>query len=235
MSDRPSTPLTSTSVEENEVAPPLGRPDPLTSISPEAEEPPLEQPPVRVVDKRWWAREETGGDEEGSTKPSYVEELERQLADKDELLKSYAAKYKEAAQEFEQTRDRVRREVTKDIEREKRNVLAAFLDVIDNLDRAIEAGQSHAVDSALLKGVELVRQQFLATLDGYGVTPIEASGEAFDPTSHDALSTVAVDDIALDNVVIDVVKVGYRVGDEVLRPVSVTVGKHEGPDEESAS
>ena len=232
MSDQPSTPPTS--VEADEVAPTVGRPNPLTSISPGAEVPPPEHPPVRVVDKRWWAREQAGG-EEGSTKPSYVEELERQLADKDELLKNYAAKYKEATQEFEHTRNRVRREVTKDVERERRKVLAAFLDVIDNLDRAIEAGQSQAADNALLRGVELVRQQFLATLDRYGVTPIEASGEAFDPTSHDAISTVPVNDVKLDNVVIDVVKLGYRVGDEVLRPVSVTVGKHEGPDARTAS
>ena len=230
MSDRSSTPPTP--LEEDEVAPSEGQPHSPTSISLEAEEP--ARPDLRVVDKRWWARAEGGG-EEVSTKPSYVEDLERQLADKDELLKSYAAKYKEAAQEFEQTRARVRREVTKDVEREKRKVLAAFLDVVDNLDRAIDAGRGKTVDSALLEGVELVRQQFLATLDGYGVTRIEADGEAFDPTLHDAIATVSVSEAELDNVVIDVVKLGYRVGDEVLRPVSVTVGKHEGPDAQAAS
>jgi molecular chaperone GrpE len=191
----------------------------------DSEEEPRE---VRVVDKRWWAQGAgaTVEDEQRSDKPSYVADLERQLAEKDGLLRDYAAKYKEASKEFEEARVRMRREIAKDVEREKRRVLAAFLNVVDNLDRAIEAGRAESADSALLTGVEMVRQQFLATLDGYGVAPIDAAGETFDPTVHDAVSTVPVADAAQDNVVIDIVTPGYRVEDEVLRPASVTVGKH---------
>ena len=181
---------------------------------------------VRIVDKRWWAQEESS-DEARSTKPSYVAELEQQLADKDELIKNYAEKYKKAAKEFEQTRTRVRRDVEKDVEREKRKVLSSFLEIIDNLDRAIEAGRSASTNSALLKGVELVHQQFLTMLDGYGVTQINANGEVFDPNLHNAISTVPVNDVKLHNIIIDVVKLGYKVENEVLRHASVTVGKCE--------
>ena len=185
---------------------------------------------VRVVDKRWWAREagESSGEPQ-SNKPTYVEELERQLADKDGLLTSYAAKYKEAAAEFEEARVRLRREISKDVDREKRRVLATFLEIVDNLDRAVEAAREDADQTApaLLKGVEMVRQQFLGTLEGHGVSPIEAAGQGFDPTQHDAISTVAVDDPGQQDVVVEVVKPGYRVGEEILRPASVVVGKHE--------
>ena len=186
---------------------------------------------VRVVDKRWWARErgETTS-ESRSSKPSYLQELERQLADKDGLLTSYAAKYKEAAAEFEEARVRLRREIAKDIDREKRRVLATFLDVIDNLDRAVEAARETSANSALFKGVEMVRQQFLGTLEEHDVSRIDPVGEAFDPTQHDAVSTVAVDAAAQHDAVVDVVKQGYRVGDEILRPASVVVGKHEEAD-----
>ena len=188
---------------------------------------------IRVVDKRWWARDDTeaAGDERRSDKPAYVEDLERQLADKDALLAEYAGRYKAAARDFEQTRDRLRRELAKEVERETRGVLGAFLEVVDNLDRAIEAGRetlADAADAALLKGVVLVRDQFVTTLGRHGVTRIEAGDEPFDPNVHDALSTVPVTDPARDNVVVAVVKPGYRVGDEVLRPASVTVGKLEG-------
>ncbi len=81
---------------------------------------------------------------------------------------------------------------------------------------------------ALLKGVEMVRQQFLGALEGHGVSPIDASGQAFDPTQHDAISTVAVDDPRQADIVVEVIKLGYRVGEEILRPASVVVGKHEG-------
>ena len=186
---------------------------------------------VRVVDKRWWARErgETTS-EPRSSKPSYLQELERQLANKDGLLTSYAAKYKEATAEFEEARVRLRREIAKDIDREKRRVLATFLDVIDNLDRAVEAARDTSANSALFKGVEMVRQQFLGTLEEHDVSRIDPVGEAFDPTQHDAVSTVAVDAATQHDAVVDVVKQGYRVGDEILRPASVVVGKHEEAD-----
>ena len=189
-----------------------------------------ETPAVRVVDRRWWARDEPENhDAARSDKPTYIEELETQLAHKDTLLADYAARYKTAAKEFEDTRVRLRKEVAKDVEREKRQVLTSFLEIIDNLDRAIDA--SHAASDtgsgavSLLQGVEMVRQQFLLTLNSYGVERIEAGAAPFDPNLHDAISVVPVTDTERDDVVIDVVTPGYRLGDEVLRPATVTVGK----------
>ena len=218
MSDQPAAPVDSCTHPVSNVA------------QPAPDEPTTETPVVRVVDKRWWARDDGATSADGETrsdKPSYVVELETRLAEKDDLLKDYAARYKDAAREFEETRVRVRREVSKDVEREKRKVLAAFLEVVDNLERAIEAGQSNSADSALVAGVEMVRQQFLTVLTGYGVSPIDATGAAFDPTLHDAVSAVPVGDVAQDNVVQAVIKLGYRVDDEILRPASVTVGRHD--------
>ena len=186
---------------------------------------------VRVVDRRWWARsgDAEKADSVRSDKPSYVAELEKQLADKDAQLTTYAAKYRAAAGEFEETRVRLRREIGKDVEREKRGVLATFLDIVDNLERAIDAARSSADDNPtagrLVEGVELVRQQCLSTLQGFGVTPILATGQPFDPNLHDAVSTVPVEQPSQADVVIDVIKVGYVIGDEVLRPATVTVGK----------
>lgn len=193
-------------------------------------------PDFHVVDKRWWARDQSPAakGEAHSSKPSYVEALKRQLAEKDEQLQRYAAKYKAQASEFEEARIRLRREVAKDVEREKQNVLKSFLDVVDNLDRALSAATATSerdetttgnACAALVKGVDLVRSQFLATLKHSGVTRIEAAGQDFDPNLHEALSSIPVTDTAQDGVVVEVVKPGYLVGDEVLRPATVTVGK----------
>ena len=183
---------------------------------------------VRVVDRRWWARSDAAEEDDDGTvsnKPSYVAELEKQLEEKDALLRDYAARYKKTSEEFEQTRVRLRREVTKDVERETRRVLAAFLDVVDNLDRAITAARSAEQATGLIDGVEMVRQQFLTTLEAHGVRPIDAAGAPFDPKVHDAVSTVEVEDANQVDRVVDVVKPGYSVADEVLRPATVTVGK----------
>ena len=195
-----------------------------------------EDAPVKVVDRRWWARDdaENGGDDR-SDKPTYVAELETQLADKDRLLTDYASRYTTAANEFEESRVRLRNEVAKDVEREKRRVLTSFLDVIDNLERAIAASRNASDDNPgvvnLLKGVEMVRQQFLATLSRYGAKPIDATGALFDPNLHDAISVVPVNDTEHEGLVIDVVKPGYQLDDEVLRPAIVTVGKlAQGPE-----
>ena len=194
---------------------------------------------VRVVDKRWWARSEASDENEGaegSSKPTFVAELEAQvekmsraLEEKDALLKEYAAKYTSATREFDDARVRLRREVSKDVERETRRVLASFLEVVDNLDRAIAAAGASEGVSGLLDGVVMVRQQCLTTLDGHGVQPIDAAGEPFDPNLHDAVSTVPVTETDREGRVIDVVTPGYRVEDEVLRPAKVTVGKLASP------
>lgn len=193
-------------------------------------DPALETTTVRVVDKRWHARENIGdGAEDRSSKPTFLEELELKLADKEKLLSEYAERYKSVTKEFEETRARLRKEVTKDVQREKRAVLTSFLEVLDNLDRAIQASLEAANINpnvvGLLEGVKMVRQQFLSTLENHGVDSIDAAGMPFDPNVHDAISVVPVTTSDRDGYVIEVVTPGYQIADEVLRPASVTVGK----------
>jgi molecular chaperone GrpE len=187
--------------------------------------------PVKVVDRRWWARdkEATSGEPRGS-KPSYVEELERRVADAEKQAQEYLGKYRQSAQEFEQARARMRKELGKDAERNRREVLISLLEVVDNLDRAIDAalavrsGQA-AADDPLLQGVEMVRQQFLAKLEGFGIKRIESLGAAFDPRVHEAVTTVDASTPDADGRIVGVIAHGYRIGDEVLRPALVAVGQ----------
>ena len=185
-----------------------------------------EQTDIQVVDRRWWARGETAAGataDEPFEKPSYVQELEARMAAKDEELRATLARYRDAHAEFEQARARMRRDVAKEVERGTRAVLADLLDVVDNLDRAIAAAKAAGSDPALLQGVELVRAQFLGKLDGHGVRPLDAVGRPFDPSRHEAASTVPVTDPAQDGLVVGVIRQGYTIRDEVLRPAIVAV------------
>ena len=103
------------------------------------------EPPIKFVDRRRWAGGADGAAETDVPlrKPSYVEQLELQLAEKDAQLRDVIARYKEAAQEFDAARVRSRRDVVKEIERGKRTILAELLDVLDNLDRAIDAASNN--------------------------------------------------------------------------------------------
>jgi molecular chaperone GrpE (heat shock protein) len=188
-------------------------------------EKPHAEPEVRVVDRRWWARGETdtSGEPAASGKPTYVEELEKQLADRANQIQKFQVEHRRAQEEFEQVKARLRRDIGREVERGRRSVIVELLDVLDNLDRAIAVGRD-ASPTALLEGVELVRQQFLAKLEGLGVTRVPALGEPFDAVRHEAVTTTAVDRDR-DGTVVAVIKEGYAVGDEVLRPASVVVGQ----------
>ena len=191
------------------------------------------EPQVRVVDRRWWARNEAveATDEATLRKPTYVEELERQLENKATELQTIVAEHRRSQDEFEQARLRIRRDVAREVERGKRAILSELLDVVDNLDRAVAAARQRNVLPAdqmieqLTRGVELVRDQFLAKLGAFGIARIDALGRKFDAAWHDAVTTAPVEDSTGEGVVVAVVREGYAIGDEVLRPASVVVGR----------
>jgi molecular chaperone GrpE len=210
---------------------------------------------VKVVDRRRWREDGDSNPEaapQASRKPTYVEELEQKLAQREKEAEEYLTKYRQASREFEDARARMRKELAKDAERSRREVIISLLEVVDNLDRAIDAAQSTASgagpgapaservggpggakppgnNDVLLQGVELVRSQFLAKLDGFGVKRISSEGAVFDPLLHEAVSAVPAADPAQDGVIVGVVRHGYLIGDEVLRPALVAVAKSAEP------
>lgn len=185
-------------------------------------------PALKVVDRRWWAREAgeaAAADAEASRKPSYIEDLEERLRQQDDLLQKARAQFKASEQDFEEARVRLRREIAKDVDRARRDVLRGFLDVADNLERAIAAASSATRVSDLQTGVEMVRDQLLSTLHTFGVTRLDPLGQPFDPTWHEAVSVVEASAPASVDTVVGVVTHGYAMGDEVLRAATVTVAK----------
>jgi molecular chaperone GrpE len=189
--------------------------------------------PVRVVDRRWWARQEgdASADTGGARKPSYVEQLERQVAEQGAQLQALSAEHRLSLDEFDQVKTRIRRDAAREVERGKRAILADLLEVVDNLDRAIAAARpvstSNDAIENLSRGVELVRDLFLAKLAAFGVTRVDAVGQAFDTARHEAVTTTPVQDPAQDGTVVAVTKEGYAIGEEMLRPASVVVGRLE--------
>jgi len=185
---------------------------------------------VKVVDRRWWANNPEGSAKAESSgasslKPTYVEELEKQVAEKDRLVQEYIGKYRQASNEFDEARLRLRREIAKDVERARREVLADLLEVVDNLDRALDAASPASSLESLVQGIEMVRRQFIAKLEGFGVTRVEAMGLPFDPEVHEAVTTIPAASPEQDGVVMGVIRHGYRIGADVLRPASVAVGR----------
>jgi molecular chaperone GrpE len=183
------------------------------------------------------------GDDAEPQKPAYVLELEQKLAhtektlsEKDLRLAATLQQYKEALDEFENAKTRLRRDIGKEIEAGKRSILGELLDVVDNLERAVcssEAAKDNAEMASLLGGVSMVRDQFLAKLQGLGVTRFKAHGALFDPSRCEAVSIVPVPDAAQDGIVVGVIRDCYLMGSDTLRHGMVAVGK--GPDVEDTT
>ena len=97
--------------------------------------------PIRVVDRRWWARTEehpdAATDDRIDRKPTVVEDLEQQVAAKSAQLQSVLADHRRALDEFEQIKLRMRRETAREVERARRGILAELLEVLDRSEYPI--------------------------------------------------------------------------------------------------
>ena len=170
-----------------------------------------------------------GAAERSPEYPTYVEQLRAELADKDQKLREYIAAYKEQiVRGIEETKERLGRDAERERELLRGRLVGDFLEVLDNLDRSLQAAGPDRRD-ALVDGVRLVREQFAAKLAALGLVPIAAVGERFDPTLHEAAAIGEVTDPEQDGRVLAEIKPGYRLGERVLRPVLVQVGKLAAP------
>jgi molecular chaperone GrpE len=95
------------------------------------------------------------------------------------------------------------------------------IEVLDNLERAIDAVRGSEVPG-VAQGLDMVLKQWMATLAKHGVEPIEALGQPFDPNLHEAVTQQPDGDHPEGTVVAELSK-GYRLRDRVLRPTKVAV------------
>ena len=129
--------------------------------------------------------------------------------------------------DFENYRKRVERERTETYHRVVAEVAQKLLPVMDNLTRALDAEKSiETKESAefrhFLHGVELISKQLTDVLESFGIEPIAAVGERFDPHIHEAVVTEPSDKYEPDTVTEELAR-GYRIGDRLLRPAMVKV------------
>ena len=178
-------------------------------------------PGYTVRDRRWWARDEEEDREVRESKPSYVAQLEAELAERDRRLADALGREQRALAEQDLARQRIEREAQREIARGKRDVIAALLPVLDDLDRAIAAAGEDRGALALRRGVELVHSGFLDRLRALGVErDLPVPGQPFDPARQEAVSVVRGE---IDGSVARTVSPGYLLEGEVLRPARVVV------------
>jgi molecular chaperone GrpE len=181
-----------------------------------------------VIDKRPFANPDAVDTttilEEKPRYPTYVEELKARMA---ETERQFQEKKKQIDEEISRTKTRLEADFDRKLELEKQKIVLPFLDVLDNLQRAIHAATQAGTIEHLLDGVQMTASLFLSKLQSIGVEPIPALEQPFDPNLEQAIGTVRVPDAGRDGLVVEEVQRGYRLGEQLLRPAMVRVGRFE--------
>ena len=145
-----------------------------------------------------------------------------------EQLSAQAAEYldgwQRARADLANYKKRVERERREAYKRAAADILVKQLDIMDDLERALEDRPEEGKAASWAEGIEMVHRKFNALLESHNIEPIDAAGKPFDPNYHEAISHEETDEVA-EGYVIDVLKPGYRLGERVLRPALVRVAK----------
>jgi molecular chaperone GrpE len=132
------------------------------------------------------------------------------------------------AAEFDNYRKRVERERGEAWVRAQAQLLERLLEPLDDLARVADYDPATTPAGALHEGCEMVEKKFLRAMEAAGMEEVEADGRPFDPTIHEALTTVPAESAEEDNMVAQVYQKGYRLKGVLLRPARVVVKKHQG-------
>ncbi len=160
-----------------------------------------------------------------STEPSSdVEALHRELEEKDQRLQETIARLQRVQADFENYKKRVARERDEEKRRAENEILLEIVPVYDGFERAFQAYQDDGDPDAFVEGMERVFAQFRDVLADRDVHPIDAEGQPFDPSRHEALMSTETDDHP-PNTVVEAFERGYVRGEAVLRPSRVMVSR----------
>jgi len=193
-----------------------------------------EQKELRVTDRRRVYLDQDGGEqvnaevETPNLKPSYVEELEARTRAAEKQVQEVQSRFDQLRQqlqrETDETRVRLNRAADERAAASKARFIESLLPVMDDLERAIDAAAQEGSNELILQGVRSIASRFQNALTSAGVEPIDAVGEPFNPELHEAVDTEETDP-EMDGIVIDEYGRGFRMGDRLLRPARVKVGR----------
>ncbi|MGJ8592486.1 MAG: nucleotide exchange factor GrpE [Aquaticitalea sp.] len=149
---------------------------------------------------------------------SEEEQLKEDLGkEKDKFLRLFA--------EFENYKRRTAKERIELFKTASQDVMVSMLPVLDDFERALLHTEDDKEAEHLRKGVLLIYQKLLSTLEKNGLTKMEiATGDTFNADEHEAITQIAAPTDDLKGKIIDVVEKGYKLGDKIIRFPKVVTG-----------
>jgi molecular chaperone GrpE len=154
-----------------------------------------------------------------------IKALEAKLEAKEKEAVETYDRLLRASAEFDNYKKRSSREMEEFRKFANQSLIKEMLSVVDNLELAMNSTNGHkAIDKDLLQGLEMTHKEILKVFEKFNVKPIDAKGQPFDPTFHEAVMQEETND-SPKNTVVNELQRGYMIHDRLLRPSMVVVAK----------
>ena len=154
-----------------------------------------------------------------------IKALETQLDASERESKENYDRVLRVSAEFENYKKRTSRELEEFRKFANQSLIKELLSVVDNLELAINSTNGHqTIDQSLLQGLEMTHKEILKVFEKFNVKPIEAKGQVFDPTFHEAVMQEETDEVD-PNTVVNELQKGYLIHNRLLRPSMVVVAR----------
>lgn len=174
---------------------------------------------IPIDDENFDADAESEAFEDGGT-PADSNEVLKLQAERDDLYQRLAR----ATADFQNTRKRLETEMDQRMQYANGNLIKSLLPVIDNFERALAIDPVKTDPASILKGMQIVHDQWMKVLKDQSVEEIAPEpGAAFDPSRHEAL--MQTQDVKDSPTVMQLLQKGYALHGRTLRPAQVSVSK----------
>ncbi|MBS1250357.1 MAG: Protein GrpE [Chloroflexi bacterium] len=166
---------------------------------------------------------ERAGDDEAPAEGGESPEVELSPLEMSEAkAQEYLVGWQRSRAEFANYKRRIAREREQIHQVSKAKVILDYLDILDDLERALNNRPQTGEGATWAEGIELIYKKLESKLEAAGVEAMNAEGQKFDPNLHEALMQEESDEHKSDCIT-EVVQTGYLLGERVLRPAQVRI------------
>lgn len=160
---------------------------------------------------------------QNQTASTPLAELQAKLAEAEAQAAEFKDQYLRAAADYKNFKRRVEVERAEQARSAGADLLLKLLPVVDDFDRAVASIPAEIAETPWWGGTQLIAHKLRLLLESQSVKPIEALGKEFDPNLHEAV--LYEDAPGQDGIVVAELQKGYKLGERVLRPSMVKVGR----------
>lgn len=167
-------------------------------------------------------------DEEGNSNQSaLVKKLREKIKKLEEKNQEYLTGWQRERADAVNLKKRLEEEKKEFAKFAKEDITTELMQVLDSFESAFKNKEAwEKVDKNWRIGVEYIHTQLINVLSNHGVSVIDPLGEIFDPQRDEAIETVPVESEKNDHKIMEVVSLGYKLHDRIIRAPKVKVGKY---------